>query len=154
MEGVGGQNNFSQKDDKEKQINQIKTSLIATMIMEYTRRLPSETKRALKKYCDRRNFEEIYTKEVNFEDKKKNIIKNLNLQHHSNINLLQISSVKDIHEKIDKTSDDKESELLKMFNQASHRIDWNKAENAEVLASRKKVFLNFYDDMISKAKKQ
>ena len=107
--GDANANNQSQ-DVTNQQINKIKADLIATIIMEKTRNLSNELKSNLKSFCDREQFEEIYEKSGEFGSKREDIIKNLRAFHYTNLNPLNIISVR----KLD--FQEKTISLLNMYN--------------------------------------
>ena len=55
----------------------IKAYLIATIIMEKTRKLEPDQKKNIKAFCDKELFYEMYDKEGDFKEKKEHIIDSL-----------------------------------------------------------------------------
>jgi hypothetical protein len=96
-------------DPHKSEMDKIKSNLIGTIIMEMTRRRKKEDKKAIRAFCDMILFNEVYRHgSGDFKSKKDTIIRDLKAHHHTSINLMQISSVRDL----DKRVNDQEGKLL------------------------------------------
>lgn len=94
-----------------KEIDKIKANVIATIIMEVTRRLDEDKKERLKAFCDKMLF---YKKKQEVQEKWEQIIPNLKDYHHTNYNPQRVATVKDLpfsREHLDR--------LLDMYNQTT-----------------------------------
>ena len=67
------------KDHFKDEIEKIKSNLIATLIMEYTRRLDSKVKDEMRQFCEKILFRQVYhhNKDGDFQSSKDNIIRDL-----------------------------------------------------------------------------
>lgn len=129
-------------------MDRIKSNLIGTIIMEVTRRQAAKRKNRIRAFCDKILFNEVYRHgSGDFKSRKDTIIRDLKAHHHTNINLNKIASVRDLEKRINDT----DGKLIEMYDHSAAKIDWNKAETPEVLASHQRAFINFYQYMIEKA---
>ena len=125
-----------------KEIDMIKVSLMATIIMDKTRTLKADDKKRVKAFCDKQLFYEIYEQGGDFKEKKENIIANLESYHYTNLNPLRVKSVRNLN------IHDRANQLLQMYNQSVRKINWLVPEDSIELDKRKNIFHQRYLKMI------
>ena len=105
----------SSEEMLKKDVDKIKANVIATIIMEITRRLDEDKKKIVQAFCDKMIF---YKKKQEVQEKWEQIIPDLMHYHHTNYNPMRVASVKDIP-----WSREHQEKLLHMYNQATEQFD-------------------------------